>query len=43
MKDFRFFLDQKNFLKVVDTLDKFEAGIIDKGTPYARDFALFKR
>ena len=29
MKDFRFFLEQKNFLKVVDTLEKFETVIID--------------
>lgn len=42
-KDYEFFLTQGNFLKVVDTLEKFEANIIDQSSPRARDFALFKR
>lgn len=28
---------------MVDTLDKFEAGLLDKNQPKARDFVLFKR
>ena len=43
LKDFEFFLGQSNFLKVVDTLNKFEDGILDKNSPKARDFVLFKR
>lgn len=42
-KDFEFFLKQGNFLKVVDTLNKFEEGILDSNSPKARDFVLFKR
>jgi hypothetical protein len=36
-------LTQGNFLKVVDTLDKFESNILDQNSPRARDFVLFKR
>ena len=43
MKDFEFFLKQTNFLKVVDTLEKFEQGLLDKDSPRAREFVLFKR
>jgi len=43
LKDYEFFLNQGNFLKVVDTLNKFEDGILDKNSPKARDFVLFKR
>ena len=43
LKDFEFFLRQGNFLKVVDTLDKFEENVIDKNSPKARDFVIFKR
>jgi hypothetical protein len=42
-KDFEFFLGQGNFLKVVDTLEKFENGILDKSSAKAREFFLFKR
>lgn len=42
-KDYQFFLSQGNFLKVVDTLEKFESNILDVNSPRARDFALFKR
>lgn len=43
MKDFEFFLKQNNFLKVVDTLEKFEEGLLDRESPRAREFVLFKR
>ena len=43
MKDFGFFLNNGNFLKVVDTLEKFEEGLLDKDSPRAREFILFKR
>ncbi len=43
LKDFQFFLEQKNFLKVVDTLEKFQSNFLDKESPQARDFVLFKR
>ena len=43
LKDFEFFLRQGNFLKVVDTLEKFEEGLLDKESPRAREFVLFKR
>ena len=43
LKDFEFFLGQNNFLKVVDTLNKFEDNILDKNSPKAREFILFKR
>jgi hypothetical protein len=36
-------LDQRNFLKVVDTLEKFEAGMLDRKSVAARDFMNFKR
>ena len=42
-KDFNFFLAQKNFLKVADTLEKFEENILDHFRPEAKDFILFKR
>jgi hypothetical protein len=42
-KDFDFFLQQRNFLKVVDTLEKFEDGMLDQNQPSANEFALFKR
>jgi len=43
MKDYEFFLRQGNFLKVVDTLEKFQENILDKDSPKAREFVLFKR
>jgi hypothetical protein len=42
-KDYAFFLSQRNFLKVVDTLDKYENQILDKSSIEAKDFVLFKR
>jgi hypothetical protein len=42
-KDFDFFLKQKNFLKVADTLEKFESDILDSSKPESRDFIVFKR
>lgn len=32
-KDFEFFLSQRNFLKVVDTLERFEEGMLNKQSP----------
>ena len=43
LKDFGFFLGSGNFLKVVDTLEKFEEGLLDRDSPRAREFILFKR
>lgn len=43
MKDFQFFLRQGNFLKVVDTLEKFQQGVLDPSSAKAREFVLFKR
>ena len=43
VKDYQFFLSQRNFLKVVDTLQKFEEGALDKNSDQARDFIVFKR
>ena len=43
LKDYEFFLKQGNFLKVADTLEKFEEGLLDKSSPRARDFVQFKR
>ena len=40
-KDYQFFLTQGNFLKVVDTLEKFESSILNPDS--AKDFVLFKR
>jgi hypothetical protein len=37
-KDFKFFLEQRNFLKVVDTLEKFEEGMLDPASAQAREF-----
>eukprot|EP00347_Sterkiella_histriomuscorum_P020859 403336193 len=42
-KDYRFFLEQRNFLKVVDTLEKFEQGMLDRSSADAKNFVLFKR
>lgn len=43
MKDYEFFLSQGNFLKVVDTLEKFQQNVLDKDSPKAKEFVLFKR
>jgi hypothetical protein len=42
-RDFSFFLNHGNFLKVVDTLEKFEQGLVDRATPDGKAFVLFKR
>jgi hypothetical protein len=42
-KDFQWFLSQGNFLKVVDTLEKFEQGLLDNNSDRAKEFVLFKR
>jgi len=36
-------LTHGNFLKVVDTLEKFEQGLIDKQTDAGKEFVSFKR
>lgn len=43
VRDFRFFLEHENFLKVVDTLEKFESGIVDLDSQAGKDFIVFKR
>lgn len=43
LKDFEFFMEQGNFLKVVDTLEKYQQGAVDPATPQGRDFIVFKR
>ena len=43
-RDYRFFLhSEKNFLKVVDTLEKFQERVVDLTTQEGRDFLVFKR
>ena len=42
-KDYRFFLEQRNFLKVVDTLEKFEEGMLDLESAKAKEFIVFKK
>lgn len=42
-RDYRFFLTNKNFLKVVDTLEKFQNTVVDLDTQAGRDFIVFKR
>jgi hypothetical protein len=36
-------LDQKDFLKVVDTLEKFESGMVDLNSEAGKEFVKFKR
>jgi hypothetical protein len=43
LRDYDFFLSHGNFLKVVDTLEKFQDGMLNENSPQARDFVLFKR
>ena len=43
IRDYRFFLANKNFLKVVDTLEKFQQNVVDLDTQAGRDFMVFKR
>jgi hypothetical protein len=42
-KDFKFFLTQPNFLKVVDTLEKFQQGVVNVQSEEGKEFILFKR
>lgn len=42
-KDFKFFLEQQNFLKVVDTLEKFQQGVVNVQSEEGKEFILFKR
>ena len=42
-RDYGFFLDNRNFLKVVDTLEKFEKQVINLDSQQGRDFIVFKR
>ena len=42
-KDFQFFLEHRNFLKVVDTLEKFQSGLVNTQSEAGKDFLLFKR
>jgi hypothetical protein len=42
-RDYKFFLQTKNFLKVVDTLEKFQERTIDFNTEEGREFVVFKR
>lgn len=42
-KDFAYFLKLGNFLKVVDTLEKYESALVDRSTGEGREFILFKR
>ncbi len=36
-------MGQRNFLKVVDTLEKFQSGMMDKNSAQAKEFIVFKR
>jgi hypothetical protein len=36
-------LNQGNFLKVADTLEKFQSGMLDSSSPAAKDFIVFKK
>lgn len=42
-RDFNFFLEQSNFLKVVDTLEKFQNGLVNTQSDFGKEFVLFKR
>jgi hypothetical protein len=42
-RDYRFFLTNKNFLKVVDTLEKFQSTVVNLDSQAGRDFIVFKR
>ena len=43
MRDYQFFLEESNFLKVVDTLQKYQDKNIDLDTAEGREFVVFKR
>ena len=42
-RDYRFFLQANNFLKVVDTLEKYQESTVDLSTQPGREFLVFKR
>lgn len=42
-QDFNFFLKQRNFLKVVDTLERFQGEVLDLQSVEAKNFLVFKR
>ena len=42
-KDFKFFLEQPNFLKVVDTLEKFQQSVVNVQSEEGKEFIMFKR
>jgi hypothetical protein len=43
LKDFNFFLSNKNFLKVADTLEIFQESIVDLDSQSGKDFIVFKK
>ena len=43
MKDFQFFLEQKNFLKVVDSLEKYQKIMVNEYADEGKEFIVFKR
>ena len=43
MKDFQFFMKQGNFLKVVDTLEKYQSARVNVQSDAGQEFVLFKR
>lgn len=43
LRDYDFFLEGKHFLKVVDTLNKYQDANVDLDTQDGRDFIVFKR
>lgn len=42
-KDFEFFMDQSNFMKVVDTLEKYQQRMVNSKSESGKEFVLFKR
>lgn len=42
-KDFEFFLTQGNFMKVVDTLEKYQQRVVNTKSESGKEFILFKR
>lgn len=42
-KDFEFFLTQGNFLKVVDTLEKYQQQVVNTQSETGKEFIQFKR
>ena len=42
-KDFEFFLKQGNFLKMVDTLEKYQQRVVNTKSESGKEFIQFKR